>query len=560
MIAVAVASVVLVMGVAFSLSGVARERLGLEPAESVVAGAVLALAGSWCVAWAVFVSGSPLGLYGLVPLLAAASYAWGWRGTLRLSADPSVRGLVAGQVIVTSWCVLFLAFVREHTGGPWAGDWLEHWERVRFFQGSWPLDRLFIGVYALPARPPLANTLEAAFSSMTGGGYAAFQVVTTVLCSLAYLPVALLATSFGGGRSARIAAVLLMASPLFMENATFPWTKLQAVFFILSGLYFFLRAWDPARDPVAPALVAGAALGAAAVTHYSAGPYVVVIGAAWCAAGLRRGWDRRRAGATLAALVAGAIPLALWFLWSLGHYGPQGTFLSNSSVSMMRGNQGSRLATMAMNLWYSVVPPQVRGLESNLLDQSSPWGALRDQAFVLYQMNLLFAFGSLGWLAIAREAVRPPRTAAVFWGALVGGIVAVSFTTYMEPGYFGIAQLCLQPVVLLGLAFLASRWEGLGRSWRAVVIAGCGIDLCLGIALNFAVEDLAFDRWLHPSLGLPEVSRGYSLIAQTNMDAKESTHLRFFADLVPPGQGVVVVLLGAILCLAVARSRRKVAP
>jgi hypothetical protein len=142
----------------------------------------------------------------------------------------------------------------------------------------------------------------------------------------------------------------------------------------------------------------------------------------------------------------------------------------------------------------------------------------------------------------------------------VGGIVAVSFTTYMEPGYFGIAQLCLQPVVLLGLAFLASRWEGLGRSWRAVVIAGCGIDLCLGIALNFAVEDLAFDRWLHPSLGLPEVSRGYSLIAQTNMDAKESTHLRFFADLVPPGQGVVVVLLGAILCLAVARSRRKVAP
>jgi len=61
-------------------------------------------------------------------------------------------------------------------------------------------------------------------------------------------------------------------------------------------------------------------------------------------------------------------------------------------------------------------------------------------------------------------------------------------------------------------------------------------------------------------LGLPEVSRGYSLIAQTNMDAKESTHLRFFADLVPPGQGVVVVLLGAILCLAVARSRRKVAP
>jgi hypothetical protein len=227
---------------------------------------------------------------------------------------------------------------------------------------------------------------------------------------------------------------------------------------------------------------------------------------------------------------------------------------------MMRGNQGSRLATMAMNLWYSVIPPQVRGLKSNLLDQSSSWGSFRDQAFVLYQMNLLFAFGSLGWLAIAREAARPPRTAAVFWGAFVAGIVAVSFTTYMEPGYFGIAQLCLQPVVLLGLAFLASRWERLGPGWRAVVIAGCGIDLCLGIALNFAVEDLSFDRWLRPTLGLPEVSRSYSLIAQTNMNAKESTHLQFFADTVPLGQGIVVAVLGAILCLAVARSRRSVAP
>jgi len=155
--------------------------------------------------------------------------------------------------------------------------------------------------------------------------------------------------------------------------------------------------------------------------------------------------------------------------------------------------------------------------------------------------------------------VRTPRAAAVFWVACVGGIVAVSFTTYLEPGYFGIAQLCLQPVVLLGLAFLASRWDGLGPAWRAVVIAGCGIDLCLGIALNFAVEDLAFDRWLHPSLGVAEVARGYSLIAQTNMNAKESTHLQFFADAVPLGQGVVGVFLGAILCLAVARSRRGVA-
>ena len=88
MILSTLASMVLVVGVAFSLSGAVFEKLGLEPAESVVAGAVLALAGSWCVAWAVFVSGLPLGFYGLVPVVAGASYAWGWRGTLRLASPP----------------------------------------------------------------------------------------------------------------------------------------------------------------------------------------------------------------------------------------------------------------------------------------------------------------------------------------------------------------------------------------------------------------------------------------------------------------------------------------
>jgi 4-amino-4-deoxy-L-arabinose transferase-like glycosyltransferase len=555
----ALASAALVLGVAFSVSGIALERLRLAPSESLVAGAVLALAGSWCMAWAVFVSGCPLWGYGLIPVLAAAACAWGRRGIRRLWADPPARGLLAGQLVVTCWCVAFLSFVRQHTGGPWAGDWLEHWERVKYFLREWPRDRAFIGVYELPARPPLANTLEAAFTFMTGGGYASFQAAAAALSSLAYLPVACLAARFGGARAARIAAVLLMVSPLFMENATFPWTKLQAAFFILSGLYFFLRVGDASQDPVAPGFLAGAALGAAAVTHYSAGPYVVVLGAAWCVAGFRRAWERRYLRATLAAAAAGACLLALWFAWSIREYGLPGTFLSNSSVSMARGNTGNRAATMAMNLWYTVVPPQVRGLRSNMLDQESPWGSLRDQAFVLYQMNLLFAFGSLGWLAIAREAARPPRPFLAFWCTLVGGIVLVSFTTYLEPGYFGIAQLCLQPVVLLGLAFLASRWDRLGAPWKAVVVAGCAADLCLGIALNFAVEDGAIDRWLRPSLGAPAVARTYSAIAQTNISAKEATHLRFFADLLPVGHGFVGLFLVGVLCLGIARCGRRMA-
>ena len=68
--------------------------------------------------------------------------------------------------------------------------------------------------------------------------------MTTILCSLAYLPVGLLAWRFGGRHAARVAAAILMVNPLFLQNATYPWTKLPAAFFILSSLYFFLRVRD----------------------------------------------------------------------------------------------------------------------------------------------------------------------------------------------------------------------------------------------------------------------------------------------------------------------------
>jgi hypothetical protein len=220
------------------------DRLSLTPSEGLVAGAAFSLIGAWGIAWAVFISGAPLGAYWTIPIAAAAGLSAGRRGLGRLAADPSARDLMIGQAIVTCWCVAWLSFVRNHSGGAWLGDWLEHWQRAHFFLHEWPADRLFFDIYQLPARPPLANVLTAAFMRMTRADYAHYQVIMAALCSLAYLPAWLIAGRFGGRRAARLAAVILLLNPLFMQNATYPWTKLQAVFFILSGLYFFLRVRD----------------------------------------------------------------------------------------------------------------------------------------------------------------------------------------------------------------------------------------------------------------------------------------------------------------------------
>ena len=560
MIVDTLACLFLTLGVVLGLSRGVADRLGLSPAEGLVAGAALSLVGAWAIAWAVFTSGAPLGAYWLIPAASAVSVAAGRRGLGRMASDPAARDLAVGQMLVTGWCVGWLSFVRNHSGGAWLGDWVEHWQRAHFFLREWPADRPFFDIYQLPARPPLANVLTAAFMRMTGTDYAHYQVIMAALCSLAYLPVGLLAQRFGGRPAARVAAVILMLSPLFTENSTYPWTKLQAAFFILTGFYFFLRVRDDDPHTGKAAIACALCLGGAVVTHYSAGPYVVVIAAAWIITGFQRNWRGGFAGTTLAAAAAGACVLAPWFIWSVARYGWAGTFLSNSTVGMASRYHGNPLAAMLLNLRDSLVPPQVRGYQGRLFSQASPWGALRDQCFLIYQLNPVLALGCVGWIVVAREAARAAGAAArrdrAFWTLSVLGIVAASFAAYGDRDHYGIGHICLQALVLLGLAFLASRWEGLGRGWRLALLAGWAVDFCLGIALQFAVEDFAIDRWAHPGLGLLEVSRSYNPVSQENLSEKIIAHLSFFADNLPTSRALVLLLLGSILGMAILRAGR----
>jgi len=554
------ACLLLVLGVAFGLSRPVADRLRLSPVETVVAGAALSLIAAWAVAWAVFVSGLPLGFYWLLPALAALGIALGWRGTARLVADPAARDLMAGQLIVTGWCVAWLSFVKNHSGGAWTGDSFEHWERAAYFLRAWPKDQLFLQIYELPARPPLVNVLTAAFMRMTQADYVHFQVIMTALCSVAYLPMGLLAGRFGGRPAARVAAVILMINPLFLQNATYPWTKLPAVFFILGGLYFFLRVRDDDEASGRAAIVCALMLGGAVVTHYSAGPYVAVLAAAWIA----MGWGRRGGPGfvrmTAAAAAAGACVLAPWFLWSVSQYGWHGTFLSNSSVTSLGRWQGNHLLKVALNVRDTLLPPQVRGFHGTLFRQTSRWGALRDQCFLIYQINLPLALGSVGCVAVAREAWRAARSAnaadRTFWSLALAGFVVLSVAVYGDREHYGVVHICLQSVVLLGLAFLASRWGALGRGWRVALVLGWAVDFCLGIALQFAVEDFAIDRWLLPGQNLGQVSETYTLVSQENLREKIIAQFAYFADILTTPPALVLALLGAIFCMALLRARR----
>lgn len=552
------ASLLLVSGLALGLAWPFAVRLAGDAMERITISAALSLLVVYLIAWSVYVFDLPVNLLWVLPAFAVGGLAFGRRTLVISWRDPGGRDLLIGQLIVTAWCLGWLTLVVSYSGGGWAGDWYEHWERTLFFLERGPLNQKFLGSYPLAARPPLANVVTGAFLSLTRTDFAHYQFVSTVLGSLVFLPVALLARRFGGGRRATAGlALLFMVNPLFVQNAAFAWTKLPAAFFILAALHFFLRAKDDASVRAGLPLCA-VLLAAGLVTHYSAGPYVVMLALAWLVFQPSRARDVVWWRTTAFAALAGALVLATWFGWSFVAYGARGTLLSNSSITSSDMHRGNQLVKISLNLFDTFVPHFLRSFDPALIAQRSAWGWGRDVCFQCYQLCLPIAFGSVAWLAIVRELARAARdtTAGVrlFWAAFVTGVVLLGVATHGQRDHWGLTHICLQALVLLGLAFLAARWRGLGRAWRVALVAGATVDFILGIALHFAVQNFALDRWLASDRLPADTLTSYNETALMNLAAKLQHNVSFLSDVWALPFAVPAVLLGVLLCLGVWRA------
>lgn len=544
-------------GVALGVGWPLFARSKLDPAEKIAASVSGSLLISFLGAWAVYAFRAPLALHWLVPGAALAGLAGRWPEFRATWADTAARELVLGQCLVTVGCLALLALVTTYSGGGWTGDWFEHWERAKFFLERQPIDTVFIGHAAVTARPPLANVVTALFLSLTRADFAHYQMFSAVLATLAFLPAALLARRFGSARSIAILAVLLLANPLFVQNATFAWTKLPTAFFVLGAISFFLRLNDDGLSTIRTLLLS-VCLAGGVLTHYSAAPYVVVLAFAWLVLGFRRRLDLRWWRTTIFAVSSGTALLATWFGWAIAHYGTKTTLAANTSVQAADTHLGGQLVRIALNIRDTLVPHFLRSVDSTLIVQNGPWVALRDGWFQLYQVNLVFAFGSVASCVIALLLVREWRDARrivrLGWLAAIVGVIALGIGVHGARDTWGLAHICLQPLVLLGLAFLAARWPVVSPLGKIALLAGAALDIIFGIALHFAVQNLAFERWAGPS-AFVDWQANNSDAAVMNYAAKLQHRLAFFGDVLRVPPALVVAGLLLLLVTALRRTR-----
>jgi hypothetical protein len=552
------ASVVVFCGLVLGLGWPLAGRLRMSPADRALAAAALGVLGIFLAGWVVYVASLPLACLWLLPALAAVGLAVSVRSLRIAGQDRDLQHLAIGQLLVTLWCVGGLALVRSYSGGMWVADWFGHLQRTLFFLLRWPRDILFNGFDALPSRPPLANVVYGVMMQLTELRFAHYQLFSTLLASLAFLPAARLARRWGNQQAPVVLVVLFMLNPLFWQNATYAWTKLAAAFFTLGALHFFLVAHDEAGRRT-PSVLWAVCLAAGLLTHYSAAPYLLVMVAGWLWLGRRRFAERGWRHATLGAAACGAAVLAAWFGWALWVYGPRGALLTNSSITDQAPTLAAQLNVVMLNIRDTLVPHFLRSADFSLLDQRSSAGWWRDWFFQLYQVNLFFAFGSVAWVAILFRLRQLQLTCSgrrLFWWVFITANILLGIAVHGGRDAWGLAHICLQPIILLGLVLLAAHWPTLARPWRLALIVGGTLDFCLGIVLQAGAQAFAFDRWFGPARSLWDAAGSYSVSAQKNFLAKEMNGWTFVGDFFAPHATLIAALLLVCMLAALVRVGR----
>ena len=111
---------------------------------------------------------------------------------------------------------------------------------------------------------------------------------------------------------------------------------------------------------------------------------------------------------------------------------------------------------------------------------------------------------------------RKHRYAFWFWFVVV--VTLLSIAVHGEYDYLGVAHICLQPVVLLGLTFAAVGLPHVPKAVRATGLVGLLVDAVLGIWLHFHLLQNDFD-WVeqggrvgptaHLDMGMSAVSNSF---------------------------------------------------
>jgi hypothetical protein len=501
--------------------------LKLHPAESLC----VAIAASWVAVFFVSFAAGVFGVGNLVawPMLGASAVglAIGWRQLHAWATCRFTRTMALAYTAILVWCVMIQASSPIYAYGNWFGDWFEHYERMIFFSGRFPLDTVFLGRYSLPSRPPMQNVCQAYIAALVNPTFPVFQISSTFLSTLLCLPVFVLVRRLARGPmpSVWIAAAMIALNWPFVVHATFTWTKAFAAFYVTLAIALYLR------HSVTRQAISFMCLSAGVLVHYSSAVLLVPL-VIWHLVAEAR--NPRAARTALLVGLPGACMLVPWVAFVRLRF-PGGLLSATSSASMIAAAHTAWFANTATNILYSFAPlyPPETWLMNGWADGSG--GVfMRDLLFMATMTNfvgsiglpgVLMAFQELHWRLDA-AAVTPPRQ-VVFWAWLfVGSLIGLGIAHPSKPEW-GVCHIAMLPFVASTAAWIAGAWPALTKNARLAMAGLCGVQAG-GLLLNaFMLLGDAGQEKEWPIKALSTVGRN-------NLALKTSYRLTFLADILEP--------------------------
>jgi hypothetical protein len=203
--------------------------------------------------------------------------------------------------------------------------------------------------------------------------------------------------------------------------------------------------------------------------------------------------------------------------------------------------------------------------------QPNAMGYVRDYWFLIYQHTLPLGIGIFGGFVVlyllirnlllgkksdgslgAAQGPAVPASVRIFW---IGFIVVCTLAGIAVHGTlleYGTAPICLLPLSLLGVTFLAANFAALPVWLRRTVAAFAVVDFCLGVFLHIRMERLYFQpRILGPTQLLPLDDQLLCGQAVINSLYRAHLHLTLWGDhlrfLAGPLQGLMICILALLL-------------
>jgi hypothetical protein len=384
----------------------------------------------------------------ILHLAPSAHIVFGWVCLACLVASlPTLRALLRARAVrwtllafamLFAWVLALLALTRHYSGALTSGDWHIHYDKAVFFLSASPRDPAVAGMVL--DRPPALNLIWSHVMAQVGTRFDTFQITAAYFATLAVLPCCLLAPALlrrenrrpHGRADPLLIAGLLALSPLFVQNATYTWTKLPSVFCVICGIALY-RSGDRKRD-VTRLAFALATLAFGCLIHFTAVPFALFVTLHYLARGRWREarWWRQ----SMVVGVCTLLVLGTWYGWTFARFGFAANVAANPSVrTASKGTAAANIARAAYNGVNTLVPYYVRRI-GPLFTQRSTLGWVRDHAFLGYSANLFISVGALAGVLVAwllwrdLAPVRRPTTSPL---CTLGAIAIVISLMYIPP-------------------------------------------------------------------------------------------------------------------------------